>query len=152
MLANPLDAAAVIETADEVARRLDLTEARLAAEMGLDRKRLRAELLRQLREDEIGEYAHGGLVADWLYYRTAIADWAATSSRSPVPEEAPPPTKSSDTPTSRGPHEAAFAASGLSIVLGILHRGVKYIIPLEKARKNAMEGRPIVAHRENEGN
>jgi len=96
MLVNPLDTSVETETANEVSMKLDMTEIQLAALMKLDRKKLRIELTRMLREGELGDYEHNGLVADWLYYRTAVADWAATSSRSP--EEAPPPTEPSDLP------------------------------------------------------
>jgi hypothetical protein len=111
MLVDQLDTSVATETADEVSRKLDVAESQLAARMGLDRKRLRSEVIRMLRADELGDYDHDGLVSDWLYFRTAVADWAATSSRSP--EEAPPPTDRSDSPTSQGPLEAALAASGV---------------------------------------
>ena len=90
MVADPRYVEATEETAAEVAEKLDITERKLSSAMGLDIKKLRSELLRKLRLDEIGEYDHDGLVGDWLYYRAAVTDWAASSS------SMPPPTDSKD--------------------------------------------------------
>jgi hypothetical protein len=101
MLADSRYVGAVVETAEDLARLLDATENKLSVLLSLDTKSLRSELLRKLREDEIGEYDHNGLVADWLYYRAAVTDWAVRSSG--MPERAPP----TDMPDKRNLTEAA---------------------------------------------
>lgn len=70
-----------IETWEGVAQKLEETEAKLAARMQLvDRKRLRAEIVRRLCTGELAEHGYDGLVADWLYYDSARADWAGGDS------------------------------------------------------------------------
>jgi len=76
MLADPRDTPE-IETLEEITRKLRATETKLAQMMELDPRQLKVEVVRRLREGELDDYAYGGLVADWLYYRSAFTDWAA---------------------------------------------------------------------------
>lgn len=74
MQTSPLDSSTEVETAEDIERKLDAVEIRLVGQLGIDRRQLRSEILRMLQAGEISEYEHGGLVADWLYYRSAMID------------------------------------------------------------------------------
>jgi hypothetical protein len=66
------------ETYEGILARLDVVETKLYEIYKIPKDALVEELNRRFREDEIGEYDHGGLPAEWLYLRSAKSDWEET--------------------------------------------------------------------------